>query len=121
MTYTNAGHNPPVLVRRNGKAELLTAGGPVLGILPNIPYLGGQTILAPGESLVLYSDGVSEAPNAAGEEFGEEAIAQIAVACHDRPAQETMLEIGRQLRAFLGDRQPVDDVTLLVVRRLPSP
>ena len=121
MTYTNAGHNPPVLVRRNGKAELLTAGGPVLGILPNIPYLGGQTILAPGESLVLYSDGVSEAPNAAGEEFGEEAIAQIAVACHDRSAQETMLEIGRQLRVFLGDRQPVDDVTLLVVRRLPAP
>ena len=121
MTYTNAGHNPPVLVRRNGKAELLTAGGPVLGILPNIPYLGGQTILAPGESLVLYSDGVSEAPNAAGEEFGEEAIAQIAVACHDRSAQETMLEIGRQLRAFLGDRQPIDDVTLLVVRRLPAP
>ena len=121
MTYTNAGHNPPILVRRNGKAELLTAGGPVLGILPNIPYLGGQTILAPGESLVLYSDGVSEAPNAAGEEFGEEAIAQIAVACHDRPAQETMLEIGRQLRAFLGDRQPIDDVTLLVVRRLPAP
>ncbi|MBZ2179297.1 MAG: SpoIIE family protein phosphatase [Acidobacteriota bacterium] len=121
MTYTNAGHNPPILVRRNGKAELLTAGGPVLGILPNIPYLGGQTILAPGESLVLYSDGVSEAPNAAGEEFGEDAIAQIAVACHDRPAQETMLEIGRQLRAFLGDRQPIDDVTLLVVRRLPAP
>ena len=120
MTYTNAGHNPPVLVRRNGKAELLTAGGPVLGILPNIPYLGGQTILAPGESLVLYSDGVSEAPNSAGEEFGEDAIAQIALACHDRSAQETMLEIGRQLRAFLGDRQPVDDVTLLIVRRLPT-
>lgn len=121
MTYTNAGHNPPVLVRRNGKAELLTAGGPVLGILPNIPYLGGQTTLAPGESLVLYSDGVSEAPNAAGEEFGEDAISQIAVACHDRSAQETMLEIGRQLRAFLGERQPIDDVTLLIVRRLPAP
>jgi len=121
MTYTNAGHNPPVLVRRGAKVELLTAGGPVLGILPNIPYLGGQTLLAPGESLVLYSDGVSEAPNAAGEEFGEDAIAQIALACHDRSAQETMLEIGRQLRAFLGDRQPVDDVTLLIVRRLPAP
>jgi sigma-B regulation protein RsbU (phosphoserine phosphatase) len=120
MTYTNAGHNPPVLVRRGGKVELLTAGGPVLGILPNIPFLGGQTLLAPGESLVLYSDGVSEAPNAAGEEFGEDAIAQIALACHDRSAQETMLEIGRQLRAFLGDRQPVDDVTLLIVRRLPA-
>jgi sigma-B regulation protein RsbU (phosphoserine phosphatase) len=99
--------------------ELLTTGGPVLGILPNIPYLGGHTVLAPGESLVMYSDGVSEAPNAAGEEFGEDAVAQIAVACKDRSANETMLEIGRQLRCFLGDLQPVDDVTLLVVRRLP--
>ncbi len=119
MTFTNAGHNPPALVRNSGKVELLTTGGPVLGILPNIPYLGGHTVLAPGESLVMYSDGVSEAPNAAGEEFGEDAVAQIAVACKDRSANETMLEIGRQLRCFLGDLQPVDDVTLLVVRRLP--
>ncbi len=120
MTFTNAGHNPPALVRNSGKVELLTTGGPVLGILPNIPYMGGHTVLEPGESLVMYSDGVSEAPNAAGEEFGEDAVAQIAVACKDRTANETMLEIGRQLRCFLGDLQPVDDVTLLVVRRVPS-
>lgn len=120
MSFTNAGHNPPALVRRSGKVELLTTGGPVLGILPNIPYMSGHTILEPGETLVMYSDGVSEAPNAAGEEFTEEAVSQIAVACKDRSANETMLEIGRQLRCFLGDLQPIDDVTLLIVRRSPT-
>ena len=120
MTFTNAGHNPPALIRNSGKIELLTTGGPVLGILPNIPYMGGHTVLEPGESLVMYSDGVSEAPNAADEEFSEEAVGQIALACKDRSANETMLEIGRQLRCFLGDLQPVDDVTLLVVRRPPT-
>jgi serine phosphatase RsbU (regulator of sigma subunit) len=118
MEYANAGHNPPVIARQNGKVELLTAGGPVLGILPNINYVGGRTKLETGDLLVMYSDGVSEAPNAKDEEFGEEAVAQIAASCLDRSADEVLMEIARQLRAFLGECSPTDDVTMVVARKL---
>ena len=72
----------------------------------NVAALGGVVLAEPIVS-------------AAGTEFSEEAVGQIALACKDRSANETMLEIGRQLRCFLGDLQPMDDVTLLVVRRPP--
>ena len=117
MEYSNAGHNPPVIARQNGRVELLTTGGPVLGILPAITYSGGQTRLDPGDLLVMYSDGVSEAPNSKDEEFGEEAVAQIAAACLDRSADEVLMEIARQLRAFLGECSPTDDVTMVVARK----
>ena len=117
MEYSNAGHNPPVIARQSGRVELLTAGGPVLGILPNINYSGGRTRLDPGDLLVMYSDGVSEAPNAKGDEFGEEAVAQIAAACLDRSADEVLMEIARQVRAFLGECSPTDDVTMVVARK----
>lgn len=118
MEYANAGHNPPVIARQSGKVELLTAGGPVLGILPNINYVGGRTKLETGDLLVMYSDGVSEAPNAKDEEFSEEAVAQIAASCLDRSADEVLMEIARQLRAFLGECSPTDDVTMVVARKL---
>lgn len=120
MIYTNAGHNPPVLVHHSGEIELLSVGGPVLGILPNVPFLCAQATLAPGENLVMYSDGVSEAPNKAGEEFGEESIARIAAACRNWSASETLLEITHQLHSFLGNLDPADDMTLLVMRRTTS-
>jgi len=118
MDYCNAGHNAPVLVRSSGRVELLTSGGPVLGILPNISYAGGATRLEPGDLLVMYSDGVSEAPNARDEEFGEEAVAQIAAACLGRTADDVLMEIARQLRTFLGECSPTDDVTMVVARKL---
>ena len=118
MEFTNAGHNPPVIARRSGQVELLNAGGPVLGILPNINYSGGRTRLEPGDLLVMYSDGVSEAPNVRDEEFGEEAVAQIAAACIDRTAGDTLFEIARQLKVFLGECSPTDDVTMVVARKL---
>ena len=117
MEYANAGHNAPVIARQSGKVELLTAGGPVLGILPDITYSGGRTRLEPGDLLVMYSDGVSEALNAEGDEFGEEPVGQIAAACLDRSANEVLMEIAGQLRAFLGDCAPTDDVTMVVARK----
>jgi sigma-B regulation protein RsbU (phosphoserine phosphatase) len=118
MDFSNAGHNAPVIARQNGRIELLTAGGPVLGILPNITYAGGTTRLEKGDLLVMYSDGVSEAPNIKDEEFGEEAVGQIAAACLGRTADEVLMEIARQLRAFLGECSPTDDVTMVVARKL---
>lgn len=117
IDYSNAGHNPPILVRASGSTELLSVGGPVLGILQNIPYVHGTAYLEPGDRLVLYTDGVSEANNPSDEEFGEETIRQIAAGCADRSATETLLEIGRQLRLFLNGRALGDDMTLMVVAR----
>ena len=118
MEYANAGHNAPVIVRQSGQIELLTAGGPVLGILPNITYAGGRTRMEPGDLLVMYSDGVSEAPNSKDEEFGEEAVGEIAAACLGRSAREVMMEIARRLSEFLGECSPTDDVTMVVARKL---
>lgn len=118
MEYSNAGHNAPVIARQSGRIELLTAGGPVLGILPNITYSGGKTRLEPGDLLVMYSDGVSEAANSKGEEFGEDAVGEIAAACLGRSADQVLMEIARQLRAFLGECAPTDDVTMVVARKV---
>ena len=74
LDYCNAGHNPPILRHRDGTVEWLRDGGPVLGVLPAATYPAGAVDLRAGDCLVLYTDGVSEAFNAADEEFGEERI-----------------------------------------------
>lgn len=71
LEYCNAGHNPPWLVRSDGRTEALDGGGPVLGILPGIAYESRKLALDTGDAVVLYSDGITEANNPAGEEFGE--------------------------------------------------
>ena len=71
LEYCNAGHNPPILRRRDGTLERLGEGGPVLGVLPGATYAAGTAELRSGDCLVLYTDGISEAFNAADEEFGE--------------------------------------------------
>jgi sigma-B regulation protein RsbU (phosphoserine phosphatase) len=71
LRYTNAGHNPPILLHRNGSYERLEAGGGVLGVFPNQTFAAGAAQLAPGDRVILFTDGVTEASDAAGEEFGE--------------------------------------------------
>src|SRR5947209_9705279 len=68
LTFCNAGHNPPLIIRSEGGYEQLKGGGPVLGILPFIEYQEYHAHLAPGDVLVIYSDGVTEATNSAGDE-----------------------------------------------------
>lgn len=74
LDYCNAGHNPPILRRRDGTLEWLRDGGPVLGVLPGALYAAGAVELRSGDCLVLYTDGITEAFNAADEEFGEERL-----------------------------------------------
>ncbi len=74
LDYCNAGHNPPILRRRDGTLEWLRDGGPVLGVIPGAPYAAGTVELRSGDCLVLYTDGITEAFNAADEEFGEERL-----------------------------------------------
>ena len=114
VSYTNAGHCAPVLVRANGKMERLEAGGAVLGVFPEWPYEQDEVSLEPGDRLLLFTDGITEASNARDEEFGEERLAQLASALRDRGAHELKNRILQAISIFTGGRVQ-DDATLVIV------
>jgi serine phosphatase RsbU (regulator of sigma subunit) len=121
LEYVNAGHLPPLLVR-NGAVERLGEGGPVLGLLPQAPYQQAAVPLHPGDLLVVYSDGLIEAVNARGDEFGEERLEAVVQAHQHRPVAEVRTAIVASARAFTGPTPLPDDLTLLVARvTAPSP
>jgi len=74
LTYVNDGHNPPILLRRNSDVARLEAGGPPVGLLPEASYEGASVEVKPGDLLLLFTDGISEAMNVADEEWGEERL-----------------------------------------------
>ena len=114
LTYTNAGHNPPLLIRPDGSFRRLDAGGPVIGILPAARY--GQEIVALGrrDRLVLYTDGVTEAANAEGEEFGEARLIEQVRRPGKLSAGDLLRRLHQSVRTFVrGDMQ--DDLTLVIV------
>jgi serine phosphatase RsbU (regulator of sigma subunit) len=119
LSYINAGHLPPLLVRRNGgsfNVIRLDEGGPVLGVLPGATYKQSRVDVQPGDLLVVYSDGILEAANARDEEFGEDRILG-AVEDHwaESPTEIRDAVLSR-VRTFLGKELPHDDQTLMVVR-----
>jgi hypothetical protein len=118
IRYVNAGHLPPLLVRPNGTCKIsrLEEGGPILGVIPTAIYHQGEVAVQPGDLLVLYSDGVVEAANASEEEFGEERLFSIIKQNCARPSSEILDETLKQVRAFIQDVPPQDDMTLLVAR-----
>jgi sigma-B regulation protein RsbU (phosphoserine phosphatase) len=120
LAYANAGHNPPLLLRREGEPEWLTAGGLILGILPDSRFEAGHCVLAPGDLLVLYTDGVTEGADAAGELWGEERLLALVRSHAAAPATELCARIVREVRGFEGDQGPADDITVLVARRDPT-
>ena len=118
VAYANAGHNPPIVVRADGSAEMLEGGGPVLGILPPAPYSEMHTRLDHGDILVLYSDGVTEANNTNYDEFGEERFIEVLREHRDRPAAAIVEAVTRALAEFASDAPQADDITLVVAKRL---
>ena len=118
LDYANAGHNPPILVRASGDAEMLEGGGPVLGILSIAPYSQMHAQLDHGDMLVLYSDGVTEANNAAYEEFDEERFIEVLRAHRTLPATEIVQAVIRAVTEFAAGAPQADDITVLVAKRL---
>lgn len=120
LRYVNAGHLPPILLKRNGDGEIeiqrLTEGGPVLGLLRQADYRQGQAVVAAGDLLVLYSDGVVEAASASGEQFDEDRLLAVIRENSERSPAEIREEILKQVRSFLGKEQAQDDLTLVVAR-----
>ena len=118
LAYVNAGHNPPYLVRADGSVEELTDGGLILGVMKGMAYDLGQTTLGPGDTLALFSDGVTEAMGDAQEEYGEDRLVDVLRRVHQRPAAEVVARVTEDVDAFTGPvAQRYDDFTLLVLRR----
>ncbi len=118
LTYANAGHNPPFLVRANGEVEMLPGGGPPLGILSIANYTEQQVLMQPGDVLAIYSDGVTEAQNPKEEEFGEDRFGTVLAGNRTKSAAEIMGAVNAALDVWAEGGPPVDDITLVVAKRV---
>ena len=122
LVYTNAGHNPPVLVRRAPGGEknfdLLEGGGMILGILPMAQYQEFRVRMEPGDILVLFSDGVTEAVDPNDQDFGEQRLADLVASLRDRPAKEIVEAVHAEVAKFTQGAPPADDITIVVARRI---
>jgi serine phosphatase RsbU (regulator of sigma subunit) len=119
LTYINAGHNWPVLRRAPGTIERLETGGLPLGLMPNARYESGEVALAPGDSLVIFTDGLIEAENDKEEEFGEERMLRILRSRSDMRAAEVLQDLMTSADQFVGTAPQHDDITCLVMRLVP--
>jgi phosphoserine phosphatase RsbU/P len=118
LVYTNAGHNPPLLVRASGEFETLGGGGMILGILPMATYSESRAEINVGDVLVLFSDGITEAPNPQGEEFGEERLASLVASVRNTPAVDIIEEIHKAVTKFTEGAPAADDITVVIARRV---
>jgi sigma-B regulation protein RsbU (phosphoserine phosphatase) len=119
LTYANAGHNPPIIVRTDGRHELLEGGGPPLGIMRTMEFQQYKVQLNKGDILAIYSDGVTEAATPDDEEFEIENLAKVLAANSTQPAQVMLEEVNKALTAWTVGAPPADDITLIVARLLP--
>jgi serine phosphatase RsbU (regulator of sigma subunit) len=117
LTYCNAGHFPPILLRADGRTELLETGGPLLGAIEGAKFELGKLILEPGDTLVGYSDGVLECPDASGEEFGLDRIVAALRGAESPVAQATLMMLLATLQDFANGSPLCDDVSLTVIQR----
>jgi len=125
VRYANAGHNPPLVLRDRGLADrvgfLPRGGGLVLGAMPGYPYRTGTLTLAAGDSLVLYTDGVTEAMDVSDALFGEERLLRACRFERHRGPKYVVDALFAAVRAFAGAAPQSDDITILAVRYLGSP
>jgi serine phosphatase RsbU (regulator of sigma subunit) len=117
LRYTNAGHNPPLLIRRRGEVIYLEAGGLPVGITEFSNYEEGTVEVEPGDVLIIYSDGISEALNQQGEEFTAERLIEVVRKHADKGASQLRDRVDEALLQFMGSAPPVDDMTLVIVKR----
>ncbi len=117
LHYCNAGHNYPLMLRAGGLVEQLPGSDLILCISPSAQYHLHEIDLGPGDLLALYSDGVTEARNAAGEEFGEQGLATFLARWKEEPCQEIIHSLARHVRLWCDNAAFHDDFTIVLVRR----
>jgi sigma-B regulation protein RsbU (phosphoserine phosphatase) len=119
LTYVNAGHNAPMLLRAQGSAVHLTrleVGGTVVGLIESFPYQQGCVTFVPGDLLVAFTDGISEAMNKEDEEWGEDRLIQTVKQCQGLDAKQILDRIFIAADSFVDGAQQHDDMTLVVLR-----
>jgi serine phosphatase RsbU (regulator of sigma subunit) len=119
LVYVNAGHTPPLLRRANGRFERLSIGGIALGMFELAHYEAGRTELGPGDVVVLYSDGITEAEDSAEQPFDERGLEQVIESGRWASAKELGWETFAAVEQHVDGRRLLDDLTVLVARRLP--
>ncbi len=117
ITYCNAGHFPPILLRANGRTELLETGGPLLGALEAAEFATGELTLEPGDTLVAYSDGILECCNQTGEEFGLKRLTSALQQVKQPSAQATLMMLLATVQDYANGNPLADDVSLTVIQR----
>jgi sigma-B regulation protein RsbU (phosphoserine phosphatase) len=118
LTYVNAGHPAPILLgSRSG--EQLQAGGPPLGLFPGMDFQVGRLVLQPGDMMVLYSDGITEAGESSDKEFGEARLEAIVKQHCEKPLDEIRQQVLQAVRDWAGTELE-DDMTLLLIRAARS-
>jgi len=121
LRYSNGGHPPPLLLAADPeRCERLETGGPIVGLLPGIGFEEGRSQIEPGGSFVLYSDGLSEALDEGGAMYEDERVGLEVAELRCRSAPEVLAHLFESVDRFRGRAEQSDDISILVVRRLPS-
>jgi sigma-B regulation protein RsbU (phosphoserine phosphatase) len=122
LTYANAGHNPPLLAHhRSGEAAFLEAKGIALGVMTGIELEQRETRVEPGDLVLFYTDGVTDALNSEVEEFGLERLCAVVAAHQSESASDIIQAINHAVLEFTGDTPQFDDFTLVALKRDPLP
>ncbi|MEI7635550.1 MAG: SpoIIE family protein phosphatase [bacterium] len=117
LEFCNGGHNYPYILRAGGGVEMVRSrGGMALGIFDDMPYVNGAETLRPGDSFFLYTDGVTEAQNVAGEFYGDPRLAEILAGLSDGNAQNIIDTVVNDARKYAGEAPQSDDITALAIK-----
>ena len=122
FTFANAGHEPPLLASPTGREPAwVEGGGPLVGMFDRLGLEAQRLEIRPGERLVLFTDGITDAASPSGERYGAERLRQtIAESCLTGDAVDTCRAVVQGVLAFQAEALPADDLALLVLRRLPG-
>ena len=116
LTYVNAGHNPPYVIR-DGKIFKLDKGGIILGVMNTVvPYIFEEVELKKNDVIILYTDGVSEAMNLKNEEYSEEKLREVAKSLVNKTADEILNGIKEDVQIFTQGNTQSDDITMIVIK-----
>jgi sigma-B regulation protein RsbU (phosphoserine phosphatase) len=121
LRLTSAGHNPSYVLHVDGSLSKFEKGGLMVGAFPGLEYEEDEIKLAPGDQLILYSDGVTEAEDSSRAQFEEERLEACLKGATAMSADELVTHLIEQVRAFAAGHTQADDITVLVVRYLGSP
>ena len=118
LVYSNAGHNLPLLLRaQDGEVEKLPKGGIALGVLKNIHLLEHTYNLLPGDTLLLYTDGVTEAFSSSGEVFGDERLINLFISMQNKSVKDIVITLDNTITEFRNGMAPSDDLTVLCIKQ----